>query len=321
MHPGLYNIYGMSRDSTGTIWANSLNYGIFRFTDSTITVWSPENNTLSREAMRTLTTLENGEVYAGGTWGIWKLRNDQWIKFTDNPIGVDVLFQDSKQRFWAGSNRGLYRIQQGNVSEFSDPKGNTIQQTKAIKETAEGSLVFATTGQGIAFLKRNNEFAFLTTEHGLSSNLFRDVYMPSDDTLWAVSEDLGLNRIILNDDYTIQEVKVITTEDGLIDNSLHRLIEDQYGYFWINSNGGIMRIQERVLNDYLDGSTTELPLNYYTSDGELVDSEGNGGAQYSGLLTPEGKLLFPGQAGVVFTRPEWHLDSGEKSRLDRVQND
>lgn len=311
-HPGLTNIYGLYEDAQNAIWINAFNDGIFRIQDSTLTMWNPKNETLPEVSTRTIVTLRNGATYAGGTGGIWKLENNAWIKpsiFKDAFQGVDVLYEDSKTRFWIGTNRGLFQLRENHVERFVDQYGVSINQTKYITEFYDQGLLFATSGQGVALLNTSNNFSFITTEQGLSSNQIRDIYVQSKDTLWVASEDLGLNRVVLNDNFTVHSIAIINSKDGLIDNSLHRLLGDDFGYFWINSNKGIMRINKENLNAYADGTQHVLNIQQFSSKNELLKSEGNGGIQYSGLITEDGKLLFSNQAGIVFTRPEWHLES------------
>ncbi len=312
IHPDLTNIYGLNEDAHKAIWINAFNGGIFRIQDSTLTIWNPKNETLPEVSTRTLVTLKNGTTYAGGTGGMWMLENNIWIQptiFKDSFQGVDVLHEDSKKRFWIGTNRGLFQLDNNQVERFVDQTGATINQVKYITEFHDQGLLFATSGQGIALLNASNTFTFITTEQGLSSNQIRDVYVQAEDTLWVLSEDLGLNRVVLNDDFTVRSIAIINSKDGLIDNSLHRLLEDDFGYFWINSNKGIMRINKRNLNAYADGTQSILSIQQFSSKNELIKSEGNGGIQYSGLITKDGKLLFSNQAGIVYTRPEWHLES------------
>ncbi len=311
-HPEFTNIYGLYEDAHNAIWINAFNDGIFRIQDSTLTFWNPQNETIPEVSTRSLVTLKNGATYAGGTGGIWKLENKRWIKptiFINGFVGVDVLYEDSKNRFWIGTNRGLFQFENNQVDRFVDQSGVTINQVKYITEFQDQGLLFATSGQGIALLDASNNFTFITTEQGLSSDQIRDVYIQAEDTLWVVSEDLGLNRVVLNDDFTVRSVAIINSNDGLIDNSLHRLLEDDFGYFWINSNKGIMRISKINLNAYANGAESILSIQQYSSKNELIKSEGNGGIQYSGLITKDGKLLFSNQAGIVYTRPEWHLES------------
>lgn len=303
---GLSNVYGLYEDTNQNIWAGGFTNGIFRVNNSNIEHWNEKNGTLPATTIRTLIELKNGKTYAGGGDGIWKLENDKWI-FENPLIGVDAFFEDTQNRFWVGSNTGLYLLKEDKLIPFLDVNGTTIEQTKSIVELQNEELLFATAGQGIAFLNTENLFQFITSEDDLSSDLVRDIYVTSSDTLWVATEDLGLDRVILGEGFVPRQINNVSTADGLISNSLHRLIEDEFGFFWINSNNGIMRINKVELNAYMDGFTSSFSVESFTTKNDLLDNEGNGGAQSSGLLTKDGKLLFPNQTGLVYTRPEWHL--------------
>lgn len=310
-YPGLTNVYGIYEDGAQSLWVNSFEHGIFKISEPEISVWNQENKTLPKIATRTILNRKNGDIFAGGTGGLLKLDNGRWVQpevFRSGPIGIDVLYEDSHKRLWIGSIQGLFLMKDGKPIRFIDSSGVTINQTKSMYEFFNKGLLFATSAQGIAFLDSTNKFHFITSKNGLSSNLIRDIYIASKDTVWAVSEDQGLNRIVLDENFEPIEVKKISEKDGLIDNSLHRMIKDRFGYFWINSNSGIMRINETELNNYADGTLSTLNVLGFTSTNDLENNEGNGGVQSAGLLTFDGKLIFPNQAGLIYTRPEWHID-------------
>ncbi|MEX0609561.1 MAG: response regulator [Balneolaceae bacterium] len=321
IHEGLFNVYGINEDKKGAIWFNGFNSGIFRIENDKLTIWSKENGTLPETATRSILSLTNGDTFAAGSNGIYKLESSRWVipkLFNDQIGGVDALFQDSEERFWIGSNKGLYRTKNGTANLFRDTNGITINQTKSGADFFNQGVLFATSGQGIALLNTSDTFKFITENVGMNSNLIREVYVASVDTIWAVTEDQGLNRIILNSDFSPIKITQITERDGLIDNSLHRMVRDKFGYLWINSNGGIMRISERELNAYADGELSSLNVQGFTSKDDLENSEGNGGIQSAGLITSEGALVFPNQAGIVYTRPEWHIESSTNTLVEPI---
>lgn len=309
---GLVNVYGLEEEN-GNVWAASFEGNIFRISDNEIRNWNRENSGLDFIYYRSVYESKSGAIFAGN-FDTWKYEAGRWALYPENQLTgqVNVFFEDSKNRFWVGKDIGLYQIFGDSTGRFLGVDGTEISRVTGIQELENNDLFFLTTQSGLAILDQEDRFSFLDTEDGLTSNLIRDLYMPSNDTLWVVTEDKGLNRVIIDSGYNALEVKELSTADGLIDNSLHRLIEDRFGYFWINSNKGIMRIKESILNDFLDQGITELNVESFGEEDGLENREGNGGVQYAGLLTEDGKLLFPSQAGIVYTKPEWHLTNQRK---------
>lgn len=310
LRDSLVNIYGMHYYGDD-IWGASFIGKVFHITDHQIKSYSASTENTQNKFFTAVTKTRAGDVYLGG-FNIWKLNHDSWetLNLLTPGLGsVAAFFEDSNNRFWISTEQSINKLINGKLVPFYDENGTTLTQVRSIQELTDGTLLFATLGKGIAFLGRENKFQFITEHEGLSSNLVRDVYVSSTDTLWVVTENNGLTRLILNpgNGNTVLKAEHITTRDGLSDNSLHRMLEDEFGFFWINSNNKIMRVARQELDDYLDSKTPRLNIESFGTEDGLVNNEGNGGRQNSGVLTFDGKLLFPNQAGLVYTRPEWHV--------------
>lgn len=308
VHPALENIYGLNEYS-GTIWLAAFDNYMFSIRENNLRHWNAQTAGFTQPFFRTIEITGKGEVYAGN-FDLWKKVGDSWEKtdYLGNQGLVNVLFEDSNQRLWIGTDVGLSVLERGNFRSFIDAVSTQIGSVQSITELADGTLLFATKDKGVAILSSSSVFDFINTEQGMSSNIVRDVMMTGSDTLWVATEDKGLNRVLLKQNRSVSEIKTLTTNDGLKDNSLHRLILDDYGFVWINSNRGIMRIPYKNMNAYLDGEA-KLQVQYFSESDGLTNIEGNGGTQKAGFITSDGKLLLPNQGGLVYTRPEWHLES------------
>lgn len=305
---GLQNVYGIFEDKDNDIWAPSFNDGIFKLDGSNITHWKRGKNASYMSFLKTMHEAPSGDLYALGHDVFWKYDSGGWVRESPEiPGTVNALFVDSQERIWVGGSQGLFIYENDEPAPFKDPNGIHVSNINSIQELSDGTLIITSGESGLAFLTPDNELRLITSLDGLSSNIIRDAYAVSKDTLWVSSADKGLNRLVIHDDYTPKEIVHIDSRDGLINNSLHRMIKDSFGYFWINSNGGIMRVSEQALNAYADKQISNLPVQGFLSNDGLENVEGNGGTQHAGILTRDGKLLFPNQAGIVYTRPEWHL--------------
>jgi signal transduction histidine kinase/DNA-binding NarL/FixJ family response regulator/ligand-binding sensor domain-containing protein len=316
--PGLQNIYGMAEVGED-IWVASFENEIFRISDDAVTNWTIENSRLDYSFFRTISP-HNGKMYAG-SFNLYYSRDEDWVRDEQWVIGselIEVLFSDANNRLWIGTDQGLYLKEGNEYPAFFDRIGQTLNGVKQAVQFSENEIFFATKNQGIALYNSNNEFKFISREAGLSSNIVRDVFVKSPDSLWVATEDRGLNLVILDDAFIPAQIHQITEQDGLIDNSLHRIVRDSFGYFWINSNKGVMRVSETAAIAYLKGEREYLPVKSLGSGDGLTELEGNGGAQQSGMLTSDGKLLFSNQAGLMFTRPFWFVDNGG-SRQKKLQ--
>lgn len=314
--PGLINTYGFS-GSEDNIWATSFENNIFRISDEGSTNWNRSNSALAYTFFRSVFVDENETVMAGN-FDLWEYQDQKWEKntaFENDGNLIDVIAKDSKEREWIGTAKYLYKFDGTSYVPYEDNSGERLEGIRSITELASGELAISTAGKGLVVLGEDSQFRFITKEEGLSSDLIRDVYEASKDTIWVVSEDRGLNRVIHSKYSKIHKIDYVLMEDGLIDNSLHKLFEDDFGYFWVNSNSGIMRIDQKNLNKYLDREISELTIKSFKEEDGLSNIEGNGGVQNAGLLTTDGKLLFPNQAGIVYTRPQWHVQKLDEELL------
>ncbi len=306
--PGLANVYGL--DTIGdNLWVSSFQGSIYKFTPTQIERWSASNTDFDSRYFRSVLVDDSSNIYAGN-FSLWKFNNKSWNKIKlslDQNELIDVLYQDSQKRFWLGNNQNLYLYDGSAFNRYSDSNGLETGGVSEITELENGDLAISTFGMGVGILSTNNHFTFIDANHGLSSNMIRDVYQSASDTLWVATEDKGLNRIILSGDRKPEQILSLGKADGLIDHSLHKIIEDEFSFFWINSNSGIMRIKESDLNNYLDGRQSKLAVQHFSEKDGLLNIEGNGGTQNAGLLTDDGKLFFPNQSGIIYTRPDWFI--------------
>src|ERR1019366_6357012 len=91
------------------------------------------------------------------------------------------------------------------------------------------------------------------------------------------------------------------TTNGLAENIVSRILEDNQGNLWLSGNHGIHRVNIRELEDGGKGGTYSV-LSYDTSDG-MKSAECNGGGSPAGWKGRDGRLWFPTQRGVVGIAP------------------
>ncbi len=315
------NVYPIIQDKTGSIWLGTFDDGIFRFTSSgTVTNWSMGTSTLPTGVVRSLYEHSSGDIYAG-LWdhGLWRWNGQQWSRIPeynsmfDGTAQIEAMYESRNGRFFIGTTSRLVVEEQGKYVHFTDRDGTQLTGVRAIREDSSGTLFFATEDDGVAILDGDNQLSFIDQADGLSSNVIRDIYIYSSDTLFVGSEDRGLNREVLDADKSASEITNINTSDGLLSNSLHKIIRDSYGKFWISSNRGIMAISISRLNRYLDRETELLPIRRFTETQGMINSEANGGVQSAGLVTSDGEIWFPNQSGVTV------LNSSEVAGAEDLQ--
>jgi ligand-binding sensor domain-containing protein len=86
-----------------------------------------------------------------------------------------------------------------------------------------------------------------------------------------------------------KQFTVISETDGLLNNNVHKLLEDQNGLLWISTNKGLSSYDQ----------LSKKINNYYSHNGVLQNNFVHG----SGLKTSGGYLYFGGLYGLNFFNP------------------
>ncbi|MCP5046096.1 MAG: hypothetical protein GY940_02920, partial [bacterium] len=91
--------------------------------------------------------------------------------------------------------------------------------------------------------------------------------------------------------------------DGLFDETIHQILEDHDGNFWISCNKGIFSVPKKELLDFCRGKISQVRCAVYGREDGMKSRECNGGVQPAGWKTPDGNLWFPTMKGIVMVNP------------------
>ncbi|NBC05142.1 MAG: response regulator [Bacteroidetes bacterium] len=326
--PEFENIYPVIQSLDGSIWAGSFHNGIYQLSDGDYQNWNSQNSSLPAQNSRFLFEDRSGTLYAGITsHGLWVFRNNNWRKLdglesvTGPEITVEAM-HEYNNGYLLGTSDRMVSYQNAEFSLFNDFESaseNPFQHVRVVRENRRGTLFTGSFGYGLTILKDGVARNYRAENSSLQSNFIRDIYVQSEDTIWVATEDLGLNRILLNSDGVPVEFTSLMEQDGLIHNSLHRIIEDVEGRLWISSNGGIMAISLRDLNNYADGDLESLPVIGFNENDGMVNREANGGVQTAGFISDDRQqIFFPNQRGLTVIHLSRLKGAGSEHRIKPV---
>jgi ligand-binding sensor domain-containing protein/AraC-like DNA-binding protein len=216
--------------------------------------------------------------------GLYNLRESKIITYTNknglsfnNVYGV---FQDSQGRVWVGTKGygvNFFNFRENRFHTLTTRDGLSSDSVVSISEDLSGALWFGTLGGGINRL-RNGNIRVFDLHHGLSCNLFRAVYADPEGNIWAGSTKGGIYRFSKNQFTLMANVKsrvntmykdsrgnlwagtlgnglcrlevktgtleVFNEENGLSNNIVSCIHEDEKGIFWIGTLNGLNRLQK-----------------------------------------------------------------------------
>ena len=221
-----------------------------------------------------------------------------------NYLDVHALHTDAQGKLWAGAANGVLRYDNGQWVRVPGWPLEAIQ-VRAFVNSPDGALWIATGGGGIVRF-RDGHFTRVSAADGLPSDVVRAFYVDPDGYLWIGTEGRGLARLdprAWSDSTRSRRIVHIGTANGLYDEAIHRILSDDAGRLWMNTNRGIFWVPRAELVAFAEGRAKEVHSTAYTERDGLPNREGNGGVGSAGTRTRDGRLWFPTQAGVAIVDP------------------
>jgi len=260
------NVYCIFEDRDGYLWIGTSNGGLNLLDRSNETfihyTSDPKNsNSLSYDYVRTIAEDEDGYLWIG--------TRDGGLNKFDKKRGIFKQFKNIPN----------------NKNSLSHNRINALLLDKS------GILWIATSGGGLNKFDRKTETFTCYNKDPLIPNSINDSFVMSlcEDqagNLWVGTWDGGLNLF----DKTNETFIHFTEKDGLPNNVIYGILEDDQGNLWLSTNKGLSKF-----------NPSELKFeNFDITDG-LQDNEFNSGACYK---SPDGEMFFGGINGFNVFRPE-----------------
>ena len=100
-----------------------------------------------------------------------------------------------------------------------------------------------------------------------------------------------------------QTFTLYTWRQGLFDDKIYQIFEDDQGYFWMGCNKGIFKIHKDEFDAVAAGERDTVTSVVYSEDDGLKSREINGGVQPAGWKGADGRLWFPTVSGLAVVDP------------------
>ena len=196
-------------------------------------------------------------------------------EMTEVNQSVFSILVDSHKNIWLGTyNSGVHRwlatnkpgvyIKDVLIENPNDPSSISNNIIRSIYEDYKGNIWFGT-GDGLCQLsqtetrKLNPKFTTYKNNQNdltsLSHNYILSIFESSNKDLWVGTFGGGINKLVYTDNKVF--FKRFTEKEGLANNVVKGILEDNYGNLWISSNKGLSRFNYK----------TEKFKNYDVNDG------------------------------------------------------
>ena len=269
--------YGMCMDDDGYLWMGTDGDGIYKkkLNGEVVKYYRANGQKGSLTSNNILCAYKdhsNTLWFGSYSHGLFRYdkKADSFTNFSHQPndptsIGLNdvrVILEDSKNNLWVGTNGGGLSLLPAGSTKFVNynPQNSSIASDciRALAEDKHGNLIIGTYASGLKyFIKEKNKFVDYFTraesEKFLTNHFIYSLYLDENENLYIGTEGDGL--VIYNT--KSHQFKRYTEKDGLANNTVNAIQQDEAGNIWISTNRGLSRIDVRA----------NKIINYDSSDG------------------------------------------------------
>ena len=299
-------IWAVHEDRAGTRWIATDN-GLTRYRNGRYTTFNVRDG-LPHNRVFSLYEDRAGTLWVGTAGGLAGYRGGLFTRYPTHDAAGNVIananvrgsiLEDGAGTLWVATNFGPARLIDG-VLTLIEPdvhgQGDELD-TRGLYEDEQGTLWMGTETGILRFADGAFEHLTPTTTGDGTPGGFVQSFDPDDTgALWMTTRGQGLVR------YRDGQFHTLTTAHGLFDDTIHHLVEDSQGWFWITTNRGIFRVRKDNLHAVADGAAPFVTsVVYGTADG-LRSVENNSG--FPGpWKSNDDRLWFPTMKGVAVIDP------------------
>ena len=313
-------VYAIFRDKSGILWVGTESSGLnkidYKNNKYSYYQYNPNDRTsISSDLIYSICEDTKGNLWVGTyDQGLNKLDilTNKFQRFQHNPndpnsLGNDrvtQIFCDSYGDLWIGSSdTGIDKLKKNDnnfIHYKNNPNDKNSVSSKLIYcfyEDALDNLWIGTYGDGLMMYNRKTDnFKYYKHDpnnpsNSLSSNIISSICEDKDGILWIGTNGSGLNRF----DRRKKQYKHYGEKDGLANDVIFGILNDENGNLWISTGWGISRFNIKM----------ERFKNYDSRDG-LQGNEFNQGASFK---DSNGKMYFGGANGFNVFNPTEIIDN------------
>ncbi len=263
-------IYDFYVDRKGVVWVGSKNGGIYRYQKGKLEKFDIGDLDHNYSGYGFHQDRE-GNMWVGTSGiGVVKFSNEKFLSYTTRDGLADnmvfSLVQDQSQRMWVASYGGGVSVIENDTSyTYSREDGLPTNVAIVLMEDHQGR-IWAGTSRGVVYFN-GNRFVPHPMLSSLKGYKTYDLLQTSDNNIWIAMADMGVARF----NEVTGEVTRFTIKDGLLNDRVWALSEDEEGRIWMATNGGVSRFDEDTFVNYTkdDGILSNRVL------ATLVDKKGN----------------------------------------------
>ena len=142
------------------------------------------------------------------------------------------VFYDNAQNLWFSNINGLSKRSNGILQRFYEKSPLLTRRINDIIEMNDGTIILATDGYGLVYMKDYKVIKVVTQRDGLADNICKKLFV-KDKNLWVVTNN-GINRVTLSGKSAVVETFEYT--NALLKDDVNDLyIDSDFAYFATNN--------------------------------------------------------------------------------------
>lgn len=259
-------VYDIIQDHEGYLWL-ATGYGLNKFDGFNFINFFEESG-LNHSKVYSLYQSRDRKIWIGTELGVNFFNGDSIYSPVDlsalENSKVIAIFEDSQGGMWFGTDGdGVWNYSiTGEMTLYSTSQGFLSNQVRAINESENGKLWFATR-EGVTLLE-NGDLRNFTTTDGLPENRIRDVKVDSKGIIWIATRN-GISR------YDGRNFQNFGTDEGILDSKIQTISLAEDGSVWTGSEMGLSQFKNETFTNY----TTDQGLSNDIIYSSIIDKEGN----------------------------------------------
>ncbi len=239
-------------DDNKNLWIGTDHGGLIRFNrkEQHFSQFLPDEKLvpLKSDLIKSLLLDDQGHLLIGTTEGLnlYDLNSNKFgcledfnpgMKKLDNN-SIEYLYQDKQGDIWIGTSNNIYICNKNEMNSIFSGSGNNYNPVYRILMLKNGITWICSnnglrtyqklSGEFFDFVDRDSKYAFLYETKTLT------VYEDKKGIIWIGTQGLGFIRYQSKSD-----IKQYTKKDGLPNDVVHGILEDDNDHLWLSTNKGL----------------------------------------------------------------------------------
>ncbi|MCP4155045.1 MAG: hypothetical protein GY757_45395 [bacterium] len=314
-------VMAICEDPEENVWLGTNGGGLNKYNRQTGTFTHyhhhPGNpNSLSHDFILAVHCDHHGNLWVGtnsGGLNRFDPRTGNFKRFRHDPndngsLGNDLVFfihEDTRNTLWIGTNHGLNRLdpETGNFLQFDTKNPGAYLATDCIfsvYEDSTGHLWFGTWNSGLFCVNPKDKLSIQyyhepENANSISSNKVFAIHesQRKHGIIWIGTGGSGLNRL----DCSTGTFTLFREQEGLPNNMVYGILEDNYGNLWLSTAKGLSRFNP-VTRDF---------KNFDEEDGLQSDEF----SEHAYFQSKKGEMFFGGIEGFNVFFPDDILENNQ----------